>query len=169
MHPLKSDCASLLGLPRYCPLFPSSWSAVALWLRVSRAALPWIKRCPQSRPCSLLSLLNCTTCFFSCVFLWLFIPGFWPWTNSVFNYNARTQMTVCSQTSASTGPTRPEGYKRPYLTVPQTGIERSREPERRSGGSAPSTRTTPSHPGLRPLTFFGWQIIMLSRFPSEWK
>lgn len=60
-------------------------------------------------------------------------------------------MTVCPQMSVSTDPTHPEGYKPPYLTVPQTGIERSREPERQSGGFAPSTKATPSHPGFCPL------------------
>lgn len=52
-HQFKSASVCLLGLPRDCPLFPSRWSPVALWLRVSRAALPRIERCAHGRPCSL--------------------------------------------------------------------------------------------------------------------
>lgn len=167
VHQLKSVSASPPGLPRYRSLFQPSWSPVALWLWVSRAALPRIQRC---RPCFpfVCDHLHHMSLFMS-IFMTYFIPGFWLWTNSVFNFKAWTHMTVCSQTSASTGPTRPEGCKPPYLTAPQTGIERSRELERQSGGFAPSTWTTSSHPGFRPVMFFGWLRILFTSLLSEWK
>lgn len=46
-----------------------------------------------------------------------------------------------------------EDYRPPFLTVRLTGIERSREQGRQSGGCAPSTKTTPSPPGFQLMLF----------------
>lgn len=169
-HQFKSASVSLLGLPGDCPLFPSSWSPVALWLRVSRAALPRIERCAHGRPCSLRLCWITPHVFVHLYFYdFFFSLCFWLWRNCVFYYHAWTQLTVCSQASVSTDPPPLEAYKPPYLTVPQTGIVRSREPERPSGGFAPSTRTTSSHPGPHPIVFSDCHRIMFTCFPSEWK
>lgn len=40
----------ILGLSCYCPLFPPSWSAAALWFWVSRTALLWIQRYTYTMP-----------------------------------------------------------------------------------------------------------------------
>lgn len=60
-----------------------------------------------------------------------------------------SQWCPCFQGSILTVPRVGEDYRLPSLIAPQTGTERSRERAPLSGGCAPSTKTTPSHQGLR--------------------